>query len=272
MRQAYANPQAAAVTALLTEDNFISGNVMITQFGAEQGKRNPWYEIQVDRLGDVNQRASNSMLKYLSKTEDARIDGIYNPGSSGHKAKEQGDFANRDIPSGELSTINIGETDPVVLMSLAEVDFLVAEADVRYNGGANAQASYESGIENSFAMHGLGGASTMYGSGGPYEWSSTGNVEADIEQIMMQKWIALANFQNLEAFFEINRTHVPAFSTNAKGTPGDTAQLTISYASVLSPGTTPKRLFVPDVEIARNTKAPSQPAGGLAQKVWWDKK
>lgn len=274
IRMAYtSSADAGAVNELLTDGNFITSDATVSQFGAEEGKRNPFYEIQLDRLGGVNQRASNSMLKYLVKNADPRIDGIYVPGASGHQAKEQGDFATRDISADDLSSINIGETAPVYLMSLAEKDFLVAEAEVRYNAGANAQAAYESGIENSFAMNGVAGASALYGAGGPYEWQATGTVETDIEQIMMQKWVALANFQNLEAFFEINRTHIPPFSTAAKGTPGDTATLTVSYASVLPAGNTPKRLFIPDVEIQRNSSVGGQTEGSsLATKVWWDQK
>jgi hypothetical protein len=273
MRQSYtSNPKGTEIMALINDDNFITSDAGITQFAAEQGKRNPFFEIQMDRLGGVNNSASNSMIKLLDSTSDTRIDAIYNPGGSGHKAKEQGDFANRDIPNGDLSTPNITATTPVYFMTMAELHFLKAEALVRYNGGTGAQAEYEAGIEASFAMHGLSGASTYYGSGGDYEYSATGTVETDIEQIMLQKWISMANFQNLEAFFEINRTQVPAFSTNAKGTPGEIGKLTLSYASTLSGTNTPRRLLVPDVETVRNSNAPNSDANGIAAKVWWDQK
>lgn len=271
MRQSYASPNSTAVMDLVNENNFITMDAKFDQFGTEINKRNPFYEIQNDRLGDVNQRASNTMLKYLQDKGDARIDGIYVAGSGGHKAKEQGDFANRDIPNGELSSVNITATTPVYFMMVAEKDFLVAEALVRYASGAGAQAYYESGIERSFAMHGVSGASTLYGVGGPYEWTVSGDVETDIGQIMMQKWIALANFENLEGFFERNRTQYPPLSANAKGTPGEIGEFTLSYASVLSGTNLPRRLLVPDVEVTRNTNAPAQvPNVGL--KVWWDQK
>ena len=271
MRMAYASPNAAAVNALIADDNFITKDAKFDQFGDEQSKRNPFYEIQNDRLGDVNQRASNSMLKMLVDYGDPRIDGIYVPGSSGHKAKEQGDFANRDIPNGELSSINIGALTPVYFMMVAEKDFLVAEALVRYAGGAGAKAMYESGIERSFAMHGVTGASTLYGTGGVYEYIPTGDVETDIGPIMIQKWIALANFMNLEAFFEVNRTQYPPFSANAKGTPGDIGELTVSYGSVLAGNATPHRLLLPDIEVQRNSSV-SQLSVKVSEKVWWDKK
>ena len=273
LRMAYTSKDnPTAVNNLLAENNFITKDAKIDQFNNEQGKRNPFFEIQMDRLGDVNQRASNTMLKYLVENIDPRIDGIYVPGGNGHAAKEQGDFANRDIPNGDLSSINITALTPVYFMMVAEKEFLVAEAQVRYAGGSGAQASYEAGIEASFAMHNVSGASALYGTGGVYEYTSGGGVEQEIGQIMMQKWIALANFMNLEAFFEINRTQYPPLSSNAKGTPGEIGELTLSYASVLSGTNTPRRLLVPDIEVTRNSNAPAQLPQGIGVKVWWDQK
>lgn len=273
MRQSYtSSPKGTEINALLAADNFITQDAAITQFIGEQNKRNPYYEVQMDRLGGVNQMASNTLLKYLVDNGDPRVDGIYIPGGSGHKAKEQGDFANRDIVSGDLSKPNITATTPVYFFTLAELHFLKAEAMVRYAGGAGAQAEYEAGIEESFALNAQTGASTLYGSGGIYEYKSTGDVETDIKQIMMQKWVALANFQNLEAFFEVNRTQVPPLSAAAKGTPGAIGERTLSYASILAGTNTPRRLLVPDIETVRNTNAPDNPVNGLSTKVWWDQK
>ncbi|MFY0644790.1 MAG: SusD/RagB family nutrient-binding outer membrane lipoprotein [Bacteroidia bacterium] len=274
MRMAYtSSADAAAVNALIADDNFITKDAKFADFGAEQGKRNPYYEIQVSRLGDVNNRASLSMLQMLQLSADPRIDGIYVAGSAGHKAKIQGDFANRDIPNGELSTPNIGATDPVYFMMVAEKDFLVAEALVRYASGSGAKAAYEAGIEASFAMHGVSGASALYGTGGTYEFVPTGDVETDIGPIMVQKWIALANFMNLEGFFERNRTQYPPFQAAAdQGMAADVGELTYSFGSVLPQGKSPRRLLVPDREVQRNTNAPAQIAQGIGVKVWWDKK
>ena len=87
------------------------------------------------------------------------------------------------------------------------------------------------------------------------------------EQIMLQKWVAMCNSQNLEAFFEMNRTGYPKYATGI----GDPGELTISIGSVLSPGKGPKRLLFPDVEVSRSTNTPSQVVGGIGEKVWWSK-
>mgnify|MGYP001024458738 FL=1 len=271
MRQSYtASPKGTEIMALLSEDNFITSDAAFSSWTSEQGKRNPYFEVQVDRLGDVNGRASNTLLSYLLDSEDPRIDEIYTPGSSGHKAKPQGDYANRDIPNGELSKPLITALTPVYFMTMSELHFLKAEALVRYSGASGAQGEYEAGIDASFASHGLGDGSSLYASGGAYEWNDAGSEEDKIGQIMMQKWVSMANQQNLEAFFEMNRTQYPPLSSAAKGTEGAIGERTLSYASTLTGYNTPRRLDVPDVEVSRNAKAPA--STGIAAKVWWDRK
>ena len=265
-----ANP--TAVQALLSEGQFITQDAAVTQFGDESGKRNPFYDVQYDFLSGVNQRASNTLFGYLEANEDPRLDAIYNESSAGgQKGHAQGDYDNLDVKGTDLSVPNIGPTSPVFLMTLAERDFLIAEAEVRYNAGANAQAAYESGITNSMLLHGISGAESMYQPGGVYEYTATGDVETDIGQIMMQKWVAMANVNNLEGFFEMNRTHYPPLSSAPKGTEGGVGELTTSFASTLPEGKLPKRLFIPDVEISRNSSGVTQ-VSNIYTKVWWDKK
>lgn len=269
MRQS-GTPQGdqAAIKALVAANNFITRDAKMTAFADEQNKRNPYYEVQVDRLGGVNQAASNTIVKYLVDNSDDRIDALLVQGGTGQwVAKEQGDFANRDISFGDLATPNMEATTPVYFFTVAEVNFLVAEANLRFNGGAGAKEAYEAGIDASFNMLGVAGASGYYGTGGVYEWNAGGTMDEQWEQIMLQKWVAMCNAQNLEAFFEINRTGYPKYATGV-GAPGE---LTISFGSVLPAGKGPKRLLFPDVEVSRNTNTPSQPASGIGEKVWWSK-
>jgi len=273
MRMSYtsmANP--GAVQALLAEGNFITADATMIQFADEIGKQNPMYGVDKEFHSDVNQRASNTLMNYLVDNNDPRLDVVYTvPGAGIHKGNIQGDYDNLDIKGTDLSTINYGPSTPVYFISVAEKDFLVSEAELRYGSAGNAQASYEAGIESSFSMHGLSGASALYGSGGPYEYDLSLNTESQLGQIMMQKWVALANVSNLEAFFETNRTHYPPVSNKPQGEEGDIGELTISFASVLPEGQTPKRLFIPDVVVSRNSSNITQ-APNLYKKVWWDKK
>jgi hypothetical protein len=271
MRQsATSQGNSAAITALLTDNNFITQDAKMTSFADEQSKRNPYYEVQVDRLGGVNQAASNSILKFLVDNSDDRIDALLVQGATGQwVAKEQGDFANRDISFGDLASPNMQATSPVYFFTLAEVNFMVSEANLRFNGGTGAKEAYDAGIDASFNMLDVGGSSGYHGSGGVYEWNSSGTMDEQWEQIMLQKWVAMCNSQNLEAFFERNRTGYPKYAPiDSVGVPGE---LTMSIGSVLPAGKGPQRLLFPDVEVSRNTNTPAQPGSGIAEKVWWSK-
>ncbi|MGB0177449.1 MAG: SusD/RagB family nutrient-binding outer membrane lipoprotein, partial [Owenweeksia sp.] len=164
----------------------------------------------------------------------------------------------------QLAEPIVGPLKPIVLFSTAEVQFLIAEVQERFGGGG--KAAYDAGVQASFDMYGLGSAAAFTGPGGAYEYNVAGTQEDRIKQIMTQKWAAMANSQNLEAFFEINRTGYPEYKILADAQPGD---LVYSLASVLSPGQSPQRLLYADVSKSRNPNVPAQPAGGIAAPVWW---
>jgi hypothetical protein len=102
---------------------------------------------------------------------------------------------------------------PFILMTAAEVQFLLAEAKQRYTDVTlpnTAQAYFEAGITQSFRALGANtaGAAAFKGSKvNNYDWeASTDKLAA----IATQKWIALTNFSGLEAWTEYRRTNLPA--------------------------------------------------------------
>ena len=253
------------VMALVNGGNLLNDVAQMTLFQNAPNKSNPFYDVNYSRLGGVNHAAGQSIVSFFQTNNDARLPVLYKPGASGQfTTKPQGDFANRDITYDNLAQPIVTALKPIVIFSPAEVQFMIAEAQERWGSGG--QAAYEMGIQASFDMLGVGdSAADMYGSGGPYEWGG-GTTEENLEQIMTQKWAAMANTQNLEAFFEINRSGYPEFKSVADWQPGE---LQISVASVLPPGVTPQRLLFADVSRTRNSNVPAQPAGGLGAKVWW---
>jgi hypothetical protein len=95
----------------------------------------------------------------------------------------------------------------------------------------------------------------LYESGGVYEFPNT-DFESKLKAIITQKWIASANSESLEAFFDQNRTGYPDF-------------LTISPTNVTG-GKFPKRLIFPDSERKSNPNTPVQEP--VYTRVWWDMK
>ncbi|MDR6487849.1 hypothetical protein J2799_002354 [Chryseobacterium vietnamense] len=134
--------------------------------------------------------------------------------------------------TGELSTannstnINLGSTKSGVIMSKAEIKFLLAEAALRYPSAnlGNAQTYFEDGIQASFSYLGATGATDYIAAANLRSglgW--TGSMDQKIEAIMTQSWIANTSINPIESFINYNRTGYPytplAATTNKPNKP-----------------------------------------------------
>jgi len=280
LRMINANPTAAkaGVTGLLNSGaTFLgtaTGDASVTDFSDAPGQENPLYEQNIFQLNTaVNIRASVTMLSWLNANSDPRVNYYYTSmlSSGAITGINQGDF--RSINSAYSGAAVFTETpkDPVELISAAESYFLQAEADVRYNGGANAQALYNQGVTAAFNYTG-NDASSFIAPGGAYAWGAEiegGSALSPIAQIMRQKWAAsVYGCHGIESYFDFNRTGYPAkspvYSTDPSYVPG---QLVVVPNSVLGPGQMPKRLIYPYDEVSRNTNSPATVP--ITQPVWW---
>jgi hypothetical protein len=271
IRQSTARPVVAeaGIEALYASGaEFLEEDAEVTAFVDVEDFRNPFFATQIatTNRGYVDIAASGTLLGYLDDSGDPRIDAIYDTPVNGgpHAATVQGDYTNPAYPTHKsLSQPKIGPTHPVVLISAAESKFLQAEAVVRFSVAGDAQELYEEGIEASFEKLASvdedfdgEGAADLYGAGGAYEFDPD---PADaIEQIITQKWIAMANFQGAEAHLEHKRTDFPSFFTfpprNVTG------------------NIFPKRLPYPSDEVNNNILQ-LEAAGGqrtVTQRVWWN--
>jgi hypothetical protein len=278
LRQSYVRPSVAQAGIEAMDnagDEFLTIDAAMTQWADQQEKRNPLYERQLF-LSANNETASYTILSFLLANVDPRVDAFFsypvNTGGAGpHAGLYQGDFNNLAVYSGDndLSLPIIGPLDPVILMSAAESYFLQAEAVARGWLSGDAQQLYEAGIEESFTSLNVAGADVLYGAGGVYEYDGA-TVEEQVEDIIVQKRVAMINTQNLEAWIEQNRTHYPRESavpaSNESYIPG---QLTVAVNNVTS-GLFPKRLQYTNSEVSRNPKTPTLKP--LTTKMWWDAK
>jgi hypothetical protein len=147
-----------------------------------------------------------------------------------------------------------------ILMTAAEVQFLLAEAKQRYSDVTlpnTAQVYFETGIAQSFRVLGANtaGATAYKGSGiQNYDWTASTD---KLAAIAIQKWIALTNFSGLESWAEYRRTNLPVIPQSVQ-VPEATKR--------------PLRLFYP------NTEGGSNVANVTAQgtidpfttKIFWD--
>jgi hypothetical protein len=261
LRQVYARPLIAkpGIESLLAENNFLLQDARMTAFASEQDNRNPIYETGVDRLSG-NIVASATLMEALKTAVDPRLTRIFVPSlrgglmiglKNGNYRTDAAAYPNIQ----NLATPNLGPVDPVYFFSEAECDFLIAEANLRYGSDAQAKSYYEMGIQASMSKFGATNNPALYGTGGVYVYPATG-FENKQKAIITQKWIASANSQSLEAFFDQNRTGYPNI-------------FTISPTNVTG-GKFPKRLIFPDSERKSNPNTPVQVP--IYTKVWWDTK
>ncbi len=252
-----ANKYKTQIQALLAENNFLDVSAAMTAFKPEENGRNPFYETFISRLAG-NIVASKTLLDYLKSKGDARLDSIFTApkdaddnvlpqiglGQGKYKADSQ-KYPN--IKS--LSTPNFPSLSPVYFFTLPEVDFLKAEAEFRYGTAANAQAAYIKGIQDSYALDGVTTAQPdLYATNGAYAYNG-------LQSIITQKWVAAANRNAIESFFDFNRTGYPDFFV---------------YSDVSTIGTSfPQRILFPDSERKSNSNTP--PRQAVNAKSWYAK-
>ena len=286
LRQLHTRPDIAreGIESLYNDPDikFLTSSVAMSQFTNETGRRNPLYETDIVFLGNnPNLILSNTLLSFMNDKGDLeRLDALFDfpENGGGHKGLDQGNYNDPDEPKGtnsaSYSKPYMSPFAPVYLMSASEAYFLQAEAIIRYGVKpySDAKEMYENGIKNSFQRLGLLISEEFFGPGDVYEFPAEGSpLETFIESIIIQKWIALANIQSLETFFEHNRTHYPKVSDvpadNGDYVPGE---FTISVNNVTS-GRFPKRLIFPESEYSGNPN--NTPAKvEVYENVWWDTK
>ena len=97
-------------------------------------------------------------------------------------------------------------TTPVAVLSVAEVEFFIAEYYAKTNNHAQAEAHYKAAVEASFASNGVTGADGFVAQ---YPYSSANWAKS----IGIAKWVALAGSNNFEAWCEVRRLNYPAFGS-----------------------------------------------------------
>ena len=166
--------------------------------------------IRLKYIADVapERRPTNAPAFYLGPKEDYIGVEFGGEGDEYLEAKTS--------PIGPGLVIRGEGTKPQVVFTAAESFFLQAEAAERFGIAAlgNTKTLYEKGIQQSFRLLGApaqGAADLIAGSA---DFDAAAN---KIEAILYQKWVALANFNGLEAWAEYRRNDFPAvpFSINA---------------------------------------------------------
>jgi hypothetical protein len=273
------------ITKLLAKNQFLTSDVQFTNFQDADSKSNPMYESDQRQLNTTNNiRACATFMSYLTANADTRKEKMFQKVgtlNSGYTALVPGSY---EVPTTTFDATAVTSrpiqtpTMPINLMTLAEAELLQAEAYLRSGNVVAAKQHYEAGVTSSFTRIGAAIGSLLTGA---YAFPATG-VDAQLEAIIMQKWVDAADGQRgIEAFIEQVRTGYPKKSTiSDQIVPGYTlpdsyVPGTLIYSKKgATGGKFPVRFPYPQCELNYNSKASAykalKDADVLQTNVWWN--
>ncbi len=156
-----------------------------------------------------------------------------------------------------------GEDAPMFFQTYAEVEFMLAEANVRWGIGGDAETHYNDGVRAAMKMLSMYGDGGVIGEGAISDYLAAKPFDAAnaIEQINTQYWIA--TFLNeYETFANWRRVELPVL-------------VPTNYPGNETGGTIPRRLTYPTSEESNNAEnlaaaIAAQGPNTLTTRVWWD--
>lgn len=280
----------AKIKALIDENNFITSDVQwagcwsseagsMSPFFAEEFATN-WGSTQINVVPNVailgtmieDGYTDPRLAAFFTKGGNGKYNGyissnvqIVNGTKDANGTACDANYFSRPIASYDM---------PVVILSLSDVEFYIAEYYAKAGNSSAAQAHYNAAIEASFASAGVDGVEE-YISKHPYD-------NANWKQVIgIQKWIANSGFNGFEAWCEARRLNVPAFS-DQRGEDFDNGSVFDPSAYKAGTFYTPKntrseigsnslceRWPYPESSTARNSNAPKFP--GHTVPVFWGK-
>lgn len=234
------------------------------------------------RIGSFNEsRASKTFIDKLEQIKDPRIAVFFRPTQHTESTPSPEDDLYAGIPNG-LTDVNairynggpefqsrIGslfyeqaitekglQTAKGIIMTYAELQFVLAEAAERNFIIANPEAHYKNGIQASFQFYGINaGQDYFLQKAILYEGSDA----QQLEKILTQKWISLF-FHGFEAWFDWRRTGYPVLKPGVENENSDKI---------------PVRFIYPIIEQSlnannRNEAVVRQGPDDINTRVWWD--
>lgn len=199
-----ASKALAAIAAGAIASN--ADNFVFARYEATATGENPWFQFLNDRSHlSVSKTLYDQMVLRTDPRISAyflQIEGAYNPAPNGIATQTQGGVYSTSAKTGN------GRTAATPLMTYHELKFIEAEAKFRISD-ATWQTSLQQAIEANFQFHGLtAAAGTAYYNAEVLPRLTAGN---EIKEILMQKWIAMYEFEAIEAYNDYRR--VPSFLT-----------------------------------------------------------
>lgn len=280
------------IAALVQENDFPTSDVAYEGIWSnESGQMSPFYAEEfatnwgstqinvvanVAIIGTMEQKDSNGDVVY----SDPRLPAFFQTNASGEYTGgvSGSNFSTSDNYKSTYWCRPVASYDmPVYMLTVAEIEFLIAEYYAKQNNSAQAEAHYNAAIEASCATAGVSGADAIIAKF-PYnqsEWKKS---------IGVQKWISLAGVNTYEGWCEARRLDYPAFGSITGTQLYNDSNDDSYHPELYVPGTfyTPikvddkvgsnkllERWIYPESSSARNGNSPEFP--GYTTPVFWGK-
>ncbi|MBR5638347.1 MAG: SusD/RagB family nutrient-binding outer membrane lipoprotein [Muribaculaceae bacterium] len=230
------------IGALISENNFPSKDVQFAGcWKNEAGQANPFFmEDAFASYGasQMNIILNVALLNTMSITEkdfrDGRLAAYFSPnGSNVYTGGVSG--TNFSTALDELKNVNYWcrpnahFNDPVVLMSVSEINFLICEYYAKNKNSVKAQEYYSAAIKASFNKAGAAGFEDVLAQY-PLDMNNYK------KSIGIQKWVDLSGYNSFEAWCEMRRLGYPAMS-NVKGEQVYNEASKVYNPGIVAPGT-----------------------------------
>lgn len=287
MRQAVVNSAEVRpkVMALIAAGGFPSKDVAFTCWTKATGQTNPWFDDASIFMGQSAHEASYAYIATMTAYSDPRLVTKFSP--PGGKA-QRGDYPGNSSIVNEANVLALMSKPiydalaPAYLITLSEIQFFIAEAELRWGSDADAKIAYEAAVQASFTQCGVGDATARLATTN-YSWDQAAN---KYKLIGVQKWLALGHVNNFEAYCEIRRLGFPMFGTltaadfsDALGNripdvdyvPGELIYPKNGVPAYLSNvKSMVNTYFYPEVSVSKNQNVTQKSsANGLLQKPFW---
>ena len=148
-------------------------------FSDLEGQYNPWYQ-SVFRLTQ-NHCAAYPIVSYMQDMADPRLSYIIKPRESDGTfvgqfpgSKQNPEIVGTSYKNKDVSTIDYSITHdmPIYLFTQSELQFLIAEVQMRFgNNEAAAKSAYEAGVKADFDLRGTGGVASFLAGAGAFAGS-----------------------------------------------------------------------------------------------------
>jgi len=222
MRMSNAVDVKSQLASLVAENNFITSDAQyVGCWSNAQSAANPLYSeeyaawhsqsnvaanvaiintmIIKDEFGNVTYQDPRVSAYFAKNSSGAYVGGISGTNFGASAPAPYNSAAGLSRPIVEYNT-------PVDLISVAEVEFFLAEYYARYGSAADAKAHFENAIKASFAQAGVSGADECIAKF-PYDNANYA------KSIGVAKWVALSGSNTFEAWCEVRRLKYPAFGS-----------------------------------------------------------